>query len=546
MPSVLAPAACRLGLALGLAAALAPAVPVAAQTTVISTRPSGNLPSRPEAEGADYDGGNWLTFNKGYRGFRYSQLGEIDRGNIGALREQCRFDTGEKFAFRAGPIVHRGTMIFTTAHNTYAIDAATCALRWKHEWLPLRPDLQYGTNNGATVADGRVFRGTNDGYLLALDAATGQLLWHTVVADAYLGEYAVAAPLAWNGLVYLGKAGGDSGIRGEMMAFSATDGHKVWGFNTVPQVGEPGAETWTDPASLAHGGGGTWTTYSLNPFSNTLLIPVGNPGPDFNKAMRPGRNLYTNSLVALDATTGALKWAYQLLGPEDRDWDTSVVASYSDWDGRRAAAVAGKDGVLHVVDHADGKLLFKLPLVTQLNTTAEIPLAPGIRICPIAAVQWNGPAYSPLNNLLYLGAIDWCATAIQGEPPVWTARKPYLGWANGYGTRDPIDQARGVITAVDAHTGLARWRWMSDRPLLAGVTATAGQLLLTADLRGRLVAIDAVTGKQLRMLATGGPNGGGVISYLAGGHQRIAVATGFSHGGFAASGATAQIVVFGL
>jgi len=531
--------------ALSLLFALAAPLSALAQTTVFSTYASSWGPSQGESDGADYVGNDWTTFNKGHRGYRYSQLDEITRANVGNLRELCRFDTGETLAFRTGPIVYRGTMFFTTAHGTYAIDANSCALRWKHEWLPLGPDNSR-TNNGATIAEGRVFRGTPDGYLLALDAVTGKLLWQTAAMDANLGEYAVAAPLSSNGLVYIGKAGGDSGIRGEMMAFAARDGHKVWGFNTVPRVGEPGAETWLDPASLAHGGGGTWTSYSLNGFSNTLLIPVGNPGPDFNKAMRPGTNLYTNSLVALDATTGALKWAHQLLGPEDRDWDTSVVTSFTDWDGRRVAAVAGKDGVLHLVDHVDGKLLFKLALAPQLNTTAEIPPEPGLRICPIAAIQWNGPAYSPATNLMYVGWIDWCATAIQGPPPVYTMRKPYLGWKNGYGTRDPIDMASGWISAVDAHTGLVRWRWKSLRPLLAGVTATAGQLVFTADLTGHLVAIDAVTGAQLRMLNTGAPNGGGVISYRAGGAQRIAVASGLTSPAYSSVGGTGVIVVFGL
>ncbi|WP_085314751.1 pyrroloquinoline quinone-dependent dehydrogenase [Derxia lacustris] len=525
--------------------ALACAASARAQTTLYASRPASNVPPQSLSEGVDYEGSHWTTFNKGYRGFRYSQLDEINRANIGAVRELCRFDSGETLAFRSGPVVYDGTLFFTTARSTYAIDANSCALRWKHEWQPLGPE-NGRSNNGATIAEGRVFRGTNDGYLIALDAVTGRLLWQTAAADPNLGEYAVAAPLSANGQVYIGKAGGDSGIRGQMMAFSAVDGHKLWGFDTVPQVGQPGAETWTNPLSLAHGGGGTWTSYSLVPFANLLLIPVGNPGPDYNKAVRPGRNLYTNSLVALDATTGALRWSYQLLGPEDRDWDTSVVSSYTDWDGRRVVAVAGKDGVLHVVDQNTGKPLFKLPVVPQVNTTGDIPPAPGLWFCPVAAVQWNGPAYSPMTNLVYVGAIDWCARAIQGPTPVFTLRQPYLGWANGYGTRDPIELAGGWITAVDSHTGMARWRWHSSKPLLAGVTATAGQLVFTADLEGRLVAIDATSGVQLRMIRTGAPNGGGVISYRAGGHQRLAVASGYTHPVYQAAGGSATIVVFGL
>ena len=325
--------------------------------------------------------------------------------------------------------------------------------------------------------------------------------------DSTAGEFVTAAPLVWKGMIFLGKAGGDMGIRGEMMAFRATDGEKIWGFNTIPGPGETGSDTWQNPASIAHGGGGTWTSYSLDTAAGLLLVPVGNPGPDFASEARPGANLFTNSLVALDAMTGKLRWWHQLLGPEDRDWDTSVAAAFDARDRGRLAAVAGKDGVLHVVDRADGKLRFTTPLVSRyVNRTTPIPTDAPIRLCPIAAVQWNGPAYSPDTNLIYMNGIDWCAQAIKGPTPQYVKGKRYLGWATptGYGVRDPIDEAFGFVNAIDPASGRLAWRYRISSPPLAGLTATAGGLVITGDVDGELIALDAATGAPLYRSNLGG------------------------------------------
>ena len=251
-----------------------------------------------------------------------------------------------------GRIVYNGVLYTTSSLGTFAVDAATCELIWKYTHPP---GYMFQPNNkGAAIADGRIVRGFPDGHLIALDAKTGALLWDRVIMDSTAGEFATAAPVVWKGMIFLGKAGGDMGIRGEMMAFRTSDGEKIWGFNTIPGRGETGSDTWENASSIAHGGGGTWTSYSLDPSAGLLLVPVGNPGPDFANEARPGTNLFTNSLVALDAMTGKLQWWHQLLGPDDRDWDTSVVAAFDSADHGRLAAVAGKDGVLHVVDRGNG------------------------------------------------------------------------------------------------------------------------------------------------------------------------------------------------
>jgi alcohol dehydrogenase (cytochrome c) len=458
------------------------------------TQPTTQGPTQAEMDKADVDPNQWLTDNKGYLGYRYSSLAQLNAGNVRNIKRLCSFKLGEQGSFQGGPLVYNGLLYTTSAFGIFAIDAATCKKRWSYQH-PHGEQMGQRNNKGAAIADGRVIRGTPDGHLIALDAATGALLWDRSIMDPGGGEYATAAPLVWNDMVFMGKAGGDLGIRGEMMAFRAADGTKIWGWHTIPGPGETGSETWKNPASIEHGGGGTWTAYSLDRAAGLLLIPVGNPGRDFNNEARPGTNLFTNSLVALDANTGQLKWWHQLIGPEDRDWDTAVVAAFDPADGGHLAAVAGKDGVLHVVDRTDGKLRFTTSLVSQY-TNCETPISTtqNLRICPIAAVQWNGPAYSPYTNLLYMNGIDWCAKAIKGRLPEYIRGKTYLGWATptGYGDRDPIEQAFGLVNAIDPENGQLKWRYRMPAPAVAGLTATAGGLVLTADTQGAVVALDAM------------------------------------------------------
>ncbi len=247
-----------------------------------------------------------------YFGYRYSKLSRINAQNVRDLKSVCSFKLGEQGSFQNGPIVYDGILYTTSALGTFAVDAANCKQQWVYRHKP--GHVFQPNNKGAVIAEGRVIRGTPDGHLIALDAKTDSLLWDRAVMDSTGGEFATAAPLVWKDMIFMGEAGGDMGIHGEMMAFRAADGAKIWGFNTIPGPGETGSDTWKNPASIAHGGGGTWISCSLDPAAGLLLIPVGNPGPDFASEVRPGTNLFTNSLVALDAMTGKLKWWHQLLG----------------------------------------------------------------------------------------------------------------------------------------------------------------------------------------------------------------------------------------
>jgi alcohol dehydrogenase (cytochrome c) len=391
--------------------------------------PSTQAPTQLELNQADVDAANWLTSNKGYLGYRYSSLSHLNDLNAHSLTRICSFDIGEKRSFPGAPLVYQGVLYTTTPYGVYAIDAATCQKRWSYAHTP-DANTSVRSNKGPAIANGRLFRGTPDGHLIALDAADGALLWDRPLVNAAVGEYLTAVPLVWNNMVFIGKAGGELGIRGQVMALRATDGTDIWSFNTIPGPGETGSDTWENPGSYEHGGGATWTSYSLDATAGLLLVPVGNPGPDFANQVRPGTNLFTNSLVALDALTGQLKWWHQLVGPDFHDWDTSVLAAFDTPGGSQLVAGAGKDGYLHVVNRATGELLFKAPIVSRYeNGTASIPTTSYLRFCPVAAAQWNGPAFSPDSGLLYMNGIDWCGSAIKGPTPIYQPGKSYLGWA---------------------------------------------------------------------------------------------------------------------
>lgn len=521
-------------------AANAPPVKIGALFGTVK-QPTTDTPTQAELDRADTDPTNWLMYNKGYLGERYSTLKQITVDNASKLRPICMFQLGEIGTFETGPVEYDGLLYVTTHLGTYAIDATTCKSIWSHQHVAEGPEMN-ATNKGVALAGGRVIRGTQDGFLYALDAKTGTPLWTRQVADWRIGEGVGAAPIVWNNIVYEAKAGGDWGIRGQMLAFKVEDGSLAWSFDLIPKQGEPGADTWKDPASLKHGGGAAWVTFTLDRDTGTLYVPVGNPGPDFNSKMRPGADLFTIATVALDAHTGALKWWYQLRPNDDHDWDATVAMRF-DAGGKKLVATAGKEGILHVVNSDDGKLVFKLPVTTILNH--DVPLTPeGVRVCPVAGVQWNGPAFSPETGLLYVNAIDWCTLFKLGPDPKWVPTVPYTGLSNGWGTNDPISKWSGWINAVDPTTGKMAWRIKRATPMYAALTPTAGGVLFTGDLDGNFLALDAKDGKTLYSFDTGGPIAGGVITYERNGKQYVAVASGHSGGSIPLTGA-ATVVIFG-
>ncbi|HEV2978029.1 MAG TPA: PQQ-binding-like beta-propeller repeat protein [Casimicrobiaceae bacterium] len=505
------------------------------------SQPTTNRPTQAELDAADASTSDWLMFNKGYRGERFSTLRRINAGNADKLKPVCMFQLGELGTFSTGPVVYDGVLYATTHLGTYAIDATTCKKVWSHQHVAQGPEMN-ATNKGVAIAGGRVIRGTQDGFLYALDAKTGKPLWVRQVADWRIGEGVGAAPIVWNDIVYVAKAGGDWGIRGRLMAFKVEDGTLAWSFDLIPTGNETGADTWQNPESTMHGGGAAWVTYALDRDTDTLFIPVGNPGPDYNKSMRPGANLFTISTVAVDARTGKLKWWYQLRPNDNHDWDATVVSLF-DAGSRKLVATAGKEGILHVIDRGSGKLVFKLPMTTMLNH--DMPITPqGVRVCPVAGVQWNGAAHSRTTGLLYVNAIDWCTVFKAGPDPKWVATVPYTGLANGWGSNDPVSKWSGWINAVDPRTGKMAWRVHTPTPMYAALTPTAGGVLFTGDLDGNFLVLNSRTGKEIYRFDTGGPIAGGVVTYEQKDRQYVAVASGSSGGSIPLTG-SATIVIFG-
>jgi len=489
--------------------------------------PQGTGPSVEDLVTASEDGADWLYHTRDFSGTRYSPLSEITVDNVANLRPACLFQLTEVTSFQTGPIVSDGTMYFTGARSTVAIDAATCRLLWQHDWVP-RDRTVWNNNRGVGLQDGYVVRGTADGYLLALDAADGELMWARQVADPWVGETFTMAPMIYDDLILIGPAGSENGISGWVGAFRLRDGEEVWRFQSVPGATRAGTESWGNPLGIPLGGGAVWTPFTLDVEQEELYVAIGNPAPDFPSDLRPGLNLYTNSIVALDVRTGELRWYHQLVPNDDHDWDLTQVSpifrrSVNGVE-RDLVTTVGKDGIIRVLDRDTQERLFETAITSQENVDAPITTE-GTRACPgvLGGVEWNGPAYHPGTGTLVTPAVDWCYlfTLFELDEVRYVEGQLYMG-----GTFEPAGDATGWITAVDATSGEVRWRYHSERPVVGAVTTTAGGLVFAGELTGDLVALSAENGEVLYRFNTGGPIGAGVVSYSVEGRQFVAVASG--------------------
>jgi alcohol dehydrogenase (cytochrome c) len=520
--------------------------------------------ARPEAQSVP--AADWPAYNRTLAGDRFSPLAEIDRTNVAQLRVVCTYTLPEVTAMQAGPIVVDGTMYVTTERSSYSIDATTCVENWRVERQSSRPS-PLGVQRGFAYLDGRLFRGTSDAHVLALDAADGHTIWDRELdVSPTPGVSMPMAPIAADGLVFIGNAGGDqTGVTGHVYALDAQDGHVVWRFDVVPDEAAVRA-TWPNADRFPITGGAFWTSFALDTERNVLYVPAGNPAPDFDVEARGGDNLYTNSLIALDATTGRMLGYNQLVKRDEHDWDVNgPPALATTRAGRQIVASANKDGLLSVLDRSglasratppasDAELGARLPTIFQSPTTTRenvaVPLSrtARVRFCPgiQGGNEWNGAAFHPTLNTLYTGAVDWCASVqLAAEPSVPSAGAIWFGSAIGE-IQGPSSEAKGWITAFDADTGAERWKFAAPAPVVAGVTPTAGGLLFTADLTGRIRAFDAERGAVLFELDTGQSIGGGIVSYSAGGRQRIGVASGMKSGIWPGAATESRIQVLGL
>ena len=454
---------------------------------------------------------DWPMYNGSYAADRFSPLQQITRDNVGALREVGRYDLPEITSFQAGPVVIGDSMYVTTSTGTYALNAVTAKLLWSEKY-PAK-SLGLGTPvRGVAYADGRIYRATPDAHLLAMDAKTGKTIWDVVAGDAAKGDYFTAVPVVWRNRLYIGNSGSDVGVIGRVMAFDIKDGRKLWSFDVVPSSG-PGSETWPSDPKKIKAGGGMYSSFALDTATGTLYVPTGNPGPDFAPEYRSGKNLFTCSVVMLDAETGALRGYHQFTPSDFHDWDNAASpVLFTSKAGHKMVAVASKNGNLYGLDRSLSKVAYQVPVTTIENTKA--PLTPqGTRFCPgtQGGVNWYGPAYSPSQNALYVNSIDWCTIIKKGGPESveHSAGKPFLGSSNMFGDSDPKNKT-GWLYAVDADSGKVLWKYHASKPMVAGITPTQSGLVFTADLEGDLLAFDAESGKILFRSKAGGPVGGGV------------------------------------
>ncbi len=542
------------------------APPGTLETETAPAQSGGAAPQSAAAAPTSPEAGDWPSYNKTLTSNRFSGLNQINRDNAGKLKVLCTYDTGQYTGFTSGLLEVNGALIFVTEYDLFSIDPATCKENWRaHEdYTPATPQ---GVNRGAAYLDGTLFRGTQDGRVLAYDFKTGKRIWETTIADASKGESAPAAPIAWNGLVFIGNAGGDiKGVKGRMYALDAKTGKIVWEFYLVPKApGDPtrgpeaasplDASTWGDASPIT--GGATWTSYTLDPDAGLLYVPGGNPAPDFAAGMRPGSNLYSGSVVVLDARTGAYKTHFKLVPKDWHDWDvSSAPAIINTAGGKKLLSVAPKDGHLYGIDLNSNAVVYRQPVTRMENEQEEFSPDKPVHFCPgsTGGAEWNGPAYDPQTNLVYVGEVEWCTTAtLQPSEKIAAvpAGQPWSGEAslnpfNVWGKGDPYFDWAGWTYAVDAHTGQWKWRAKTNYPIQSGMTPTAGGVVFFGDMGGNFYALDTATGQKLWGQKIGGAVGGGVITYAVDGKQKVAVAHGLTEILWPTEITTGKVSILGL
>lgn len=489
---------------------------------------------------------NWLTYYGAYDAKRYSPLDQIDTGNVKTLQPVWVFQAGvigliaspAIYAFEAAPIVVDGVM-FLSGWDGYvwALDATSGKLLWRYRApIPLDVPLCCGNvNRGVAVARGKVFVATPNGHLVALDAINGDVVWEQVFADVRSGESATAAPLIVKHEVIVGSSGGEYGVRGHIDAFDVQTGTRRWRHYTIPKPGQPGSKSWRKPGAWERGGGSTWITGSYDPELDLLYWSTGNPSPDFDGGARPGANLFTDSVIALDPDTGEQRWYYQFTPHDVWDYDGISENILFDLNGRKLLAHFDKNGYLFILDRRDGELVrvtpFGAPTWGKIDrqtgdvTVRLTPTPQGTEICPgpAGAKEWPHAAYSPQTRLFYVPTIDACGT-YKTFPTPFAEGMAYWG---GDAPVAPSQVQGGDLKAIDPSTGDVVWRWHGRNPMVSSVLATAGGLVFAGEPTGEFNAYDARTGRLLWQFQTGSGIHSSPVTFSVDGKQYIAVASGW-------------------
>jgi PQQ-dependent dehydrogenase (methanol/ethanol family) len=485
---------------------------------------------------------NWLTYWGDYQGHHFSTLNQITPANVQQLQARWSVQMPGNSILESTPLVVDGTM-YTSGPpgQVFAIDARTGLQIWKYERRQkvVNPYQTNPFNRGVAVLGNRVFFGTLDAAVVALDARTGRLLWETQVADTLKGYTITGAPLAIRDKIIVGVAGGEFGIRGFIDAYDAVTGKRLWRFNSIPGPGEFGNETWSGD-SWKQGSGGTWLTGSYDPDHDLLYWAVGNPGPDLNGAVREGDNLFTCSVVALDPATGKRKWHYQFTPGDTHDWDANedlVLADRTvEGEKQKLMMQADRNGMFYVLDRTDGKLVFAKGYVREtwnvgFDKEGRPVLAPGSKSSPKGNIvypglgggsNWQSPSYDPVRALLYVAASDG-GLGYRSSPVKYEAGREYMG-GSPFQVSEPN---RNGVMAIDTNTGAVKWKFpISNMSASAGVLATGSGVVFVATAEGNLIALDGKSGESLWHFQTGAEIASSPMSYSIDGKQFVAVSAG--------------------
>ncbi len=515
------------------------------KSAVGSTPDSAILALKPvtyeEIRAADRFPDRWLTYSGSYDGHRFSTLSQITPANVGGLRLlwMRQYTTSEP-SIETSPLVVGRYMFLTVPPNRVeALDAQTGTLIWAYDRkLPERLSLCCGyVNRGLAVLGSTLFFGTLDAHLVALDMSTGRVSWDVEIADYKSGYGITGAPLALKNMVITGVAGGEYGIRGFVDARDPATGKEIWRFNTIPQPGQQGADTWQGDAWKT-GGGPTWLTGSFDPDTNLIYWPTGNPSPNFEGGTRKGDNLYTDSVVALDADHGTLQWYFQFSPHDVFDWDATetpvLLDAHPAGKQERLLAQANRNAFFYLLDRETGSFRLAEPFAKQtwadgidnygrpIANPAAHPTAQGTPIYPGVggATSWQSPSYSPATGLMYISALDWGGMFYEGHAE-YRPGEPFLGGDSEFFGERP----QGAVRAVKATTGEVKWEYRNPAFSVGGLMSTGGGIVFGSQEKN-FFALDASTGRELWRLSTGGRVVAAPITFLCQGKQLVTIAAG--------------------
>jgi alcohol dehydrogenase (cytochrome c) len=489
---------------------------------------------------------NWLSYNGDYSGRRYSSLDQINVANVGRLRAQWVFHSDNSQTLEVTPVVVNGVMYVTSGNDGFALDARTGRTLWQRKRSLTRgliEDASAHHNRGMAVWHDRVYMETDDAHLLAMDARSGGLIWDVAFGNIRENPAngATSAPLVVNGKVIVAPSGGDAGVRGHIDAFDAFTGKLVWRFWTIPGPGEPGYLSWPK-GGYQHGGGTAWMPGTYDSEANTLYWVTGNPGPDFEGLARPGDDLYTDCVLALDPDTGKLKWYFQFTPHDLFDYDAvetpAIVNGTFQGKPRKLLIQADRNGFLYILDRANGKFLAATQFLEKLTwakgvdsngrpiLTGLIPTARGAEICPglEGATNWYAPSYNPATGFFYFLALERC-NIYYAHPEPFEKGKSYYNTGT---VRVPGQKGEKVLLAYKVNDGTLAWKYpqIGGADSWAGTMTTAGGLVFFGDDAGMLEAVDAGSGAPLWHFNTGQQIHASPMSYAVGGVEYVAIAAG--------------------